>query len=986
MEPPAKRLRLGQAPYDDDDEDDEALDELSMTPTQFDAKQDPLYQLDKGRAKAANRLKSAFEHIFEKYERDFTGIGDEIDLATGEVIVNNGHLQSLDDEKVRAREGSVSSNEEERIMRGKDAGPARDSHSKSLVRTNVSSKSRFTGSQTRPDQVLMTNSTHSQPPPIGIYPDLFNSANPFIFSHGPIDPLWQTPEISVPLYRDRFGFIGQAMGHSHHPGYGHGPMLLTGRGHDSPSGIIPRQVPRKLPCREATGREDAASNVDDSEDDDILLGGCTQALIKRPTTTPKKSSPLHTLIRKADQVRQLDTNHDVTISAEQPSQKPRRRPSRPKKTVPANRPESSGEVNREPDGNSETGLSIHILESTSTAISKDTPTPSLLPSPTRKESTMAKESAQTEVPTSTDTKPVDSQQRRSSRSRKQTQFYGKVSWMKGRRSGTETSETPNSKENVANLVSASSTPERDEPSIHTKSSRSSDEDRIQSRSAGEFNAVGIEEPPSSVSIAALDHEHHSDISMDQEVISESEQVRSDRADSFPIEGLGEPGTSCMNTVVGVKQVESPSADTEAPSHDTPILPGNPSNNEESCLSLEDSAQGSIKSGELRASSPNNVVVDTSIEAGGQTTSPTLTGNEMAGDSNEIRGSDIVGYVANEETQTRAVQTPSGEPTNELSAPVQGRERSLETDTIEPVLLFKDAAARSKPLEQATHPIDSMEELTPALAQTPTMPLQSKKHSFSNTSNLALRPSLARDGVSSTSEQTDDPNITNTPNSLKSRPPPPPPMRPAEPSAPSTPKKRGKAPEAPKSRSSSRRTTSTKKKFALASLVPDDPADDDDDELSVLSSSAAPSPFLSVLGRSNTNAHRSPIPSSASATPRKTSRRHGFLMGPSATPHRITKRGAPPATDSRASRAPGRHFVGSGVQSSPLARIVMNVDNSDDVLVSTPSRRAKNQNGGGNGRTRDVLGSSPVRTPGGSVRRCGEGGFVCDRDFCFTCCR
>ena len=39
-----------------------------------------------------NNLKSRFEEIFQKYEKDFTGIGDEIDLLTGQIIVDNGHL------------------------------------------------------------------------------------------------------------------------------------------------------------------------------------------------------------------------------------------------------------------------------------------------------------------------------------------------------------------------------------------------------------------------------------------------------------------------------------------------------------------------------------------------------------------------------------------------------------------------------------------------------------------------------------------------------------------------------------------------------------------------------------------------------------------------------------------------------------------------------------------------------------------------------
>jgi len=45
-----------------------------------------------------NRLKSAFESIFAKYDHDFTGVGDEIDLETGTIVVDNGHLQNLGSE------------------------------------------------------------------------------------------------------------------------------------------------------------------------------------------------------------------------------------------------------------------------------------------------------------------------------------------------------------------------------------------------------------------------------------------------------------------------------------------------------------------------------------------------------------------------------------------------------------------------------------------------------------------------------------------------------------------------------------------------------------------------------------------------------------------------------------------------------------------------------------------------------------------------
>nr|OQO16698.1 hypothetical protein B0A51_17243 [Rachicladosporium sp. CCFEE 5018] len=51
--------------------------------------------LQQVRRKNDSKLKSRFEHIFAKYEKDFTGVGDEIDLDTGEIIVDNGHLESM---------------------------------------------------------------------------------------------------------------------------------------------------------------------------------------------------------------------------------------------------------------------------------------------------------------------------------------------------------------------------------------------------------------------------------------------------------------------------------------------------------------------------------------------------------------------------------------------------------------------------------------------------------------------------------------------------------------------------------------------------------------------------------------------------------------------------------------------------------------------------------------------------------------------------
>lgn len=58
-------------------------------------------EIDVGEARRANdlKLKSRFESIFEKYSKDFSFVGDEIDLSTGEIIINNGHIRGMQNEQ-----------------------------------------------------------------------------------------------------------------------------------------------------------------------------------------------------------------------------------------------------------------------------------------------------------------------------------------------------------------------------------------------------------------------------------------------------------------------------------------------------------------------------------------------------------------------------------------------------------------------------------------------------------------------------------------------------------------------------------------------------------------------------------------------------------------------------------------------------------------------------------------------------------------------
>ena len=75
---------------EEDEEDDEEVDEPIY---------DPEDELEQRRAQLDYKLKSTFEAIFDKYGKDFDGVGDEIDLATGEIVVDNGHLLEMRDER-----------------------------------------------------------------------------------------------------------------------------------------------------------------------------------------------------------------------------------------------------------------------------------------------------------------------------------------------------------------------------------------------------------------------------------------------------------------------------------------------------------------------------------------------------------------------------------------------------------------------------------------------------------------------------------------------------------------------------------------------------------------------------------------------------------------------------------------------------------------------------------------------------------------------
>lgn len=138
MERPAKRPRLltpldsvynasynnqhayYEAPNDklnDYEEPEEEVDEDMVDPDQ---------ELQRKRARADFKLKSTFEAIFEKYGKDFGGIGDEIDMRTGEILVNNGHILAMRHEMDAGDSQTTLSEDRDDDMSGSDVEDLED--------------------------------------------------------------------------------------------------------------------------------------------------------------------------------------------------------------------------------------------------------------------------------------------------------------------------------------------------------------------------------------------------------------------------------------------------------------------------------------------------------------------------------------------------------------------------------------------------------------------------------------------------------------------------------------------------------------------------------------------------------------------------------------------------------------------------------------------------------------------------------------------
>jgi hypothetical protein len=212
MEPPTKRRRLVESDPEDSDDD-----ELAYEPHEVVARSDPDYRLNLRRAYADHKFQATMAHIFQKYGRDFEGIGDEIDMVTGEIVVNNGHLDRMrnegdvgvevDQDRDQEQEQDDSS-EDEGIALGDLFGDDEDPQLDLMGETWDGNNERRNLQERAPHHPIATLSTNIRPGP---FPDDL----PSIYSdsiHGFPGLDYAPPPYGLPPMNNDFGIQPLGMG------------------------------------------------------------------------------------------------------------------------------------------------------------------------------------------------------------------------------------------------------------------------------------------------------------------------------------------------------------------------------------------------------------------------------------------------------------------------------------------------------------------------------------------------------------------------------------------------------------------------------------------------------------------------------------------------------------------------------------------------------------------------------------------------------
>ncbi|KAI1109407.1 hypothetical protein F5Y14DRAFT_29017 [Nemania sp. NC0429] len=1032
MEPPSKRLRLDYPGAADDDEDDQ--DEISMDPAQFDATQDPMYQLDKGRAKAVTRLKSAFEDIFEKYSQDFDGDDDVINFYTDEIEVDNGHVESLKEKKKDgATYSSDSSDEEERISSGKPGGRGDKSplKSKSKPKPKSKSKSLMLANRAKPIQTPRLQSQWNPFPGLGAHqlPSLAFAPSPYVapplppfqlaqspYASGLVDPVWQAPDLPPQLPHHQSRSLTGSWG-SRFGSFG---------GQSGPA--VKRLVTAKSFLQHAASTS-SETNDDDIEEGDMSPnkpGSVGKELVQARTTKPSTSdvvSTQHHKPAKSPQTRSpgvpkrkqskksetcksaiaLDDQLERGARSLRPNERRieiiipmmKRLPTELRPTMDEKEPMGSGgltELESEPGlPANKNPITTHLRSDQCTSQSTDRhrdeasdPESADLADSSR--GTHVKHMAHVDEDrdhTSTPSQLPGTRRLRSTQKPPPTEAPSK-------------NASPH-EEQCLEHACTEATGERDSPQIATenvatdavcvslheqKSSCDNESDGVVpspplsptvNTDADETQATHItnmeenlgdseretlvnDQGPKELSVQPLLTEalskHNVDdvVGMSDPAIAEvdvPETAISQELGATPYENEGppqdEPDSPLANTVgEGILSISSHAPDKTTARHpdlhpddvfSSPQIP-NTRNKFPTIIGSQRAEYSAIRETTELEFDTDQDTLPPVVKA-----SHTYEDKEQDSSHRSFLSSELVAEIGglqlnSDHRDSQHSPSPGAQelPDEDLSIFPPGRDAHSTSE-----LVFRSPTSTKQP--ETHHDVDMGRSPSPELG-TPS------------------RPEIIQRTASSQTKTKKTP-------------------------APTTPTK-SRGCKGAKPRSGHHHTPSSRRS-TLSSLIPEDIDDESDDELSMVGSfSRFHSPF------SRTNANESPVLPPLFSLPKTTPRRKrdrnsGLLISPSSSPSRTPSRilgpgrdgNKSPATDSRQAqvrRGRGRPRAAATTHSSPLARTV-----AERLLSSSPTKRYHRA-------AAPAPGPGLVLSPRGTLRRCGEAGFACERPFCLTCCK
>lgn len=161
------------------------------------------WDLQTARAQNDQRLKSIFEGIFTKYGKDFTEVGDEIDLETGKIVVDNGHLLGMLEENDTGDRswlygnGIDSEDEAQDSKEGPDESLNEPQDEPGPLNQTIQYNGFEESGSDSDDSILGTALAHPNSPKPVARPaaKVHTTLDQAPKEPGPKDPLWHVPEI-----------------------------------------------------------------------------------------------------------------------------------------------------------------------------------------------------------------------------------------------------------------------------------------------------------------------------------------------------------------------------------------------------------------------------------------------------------------------------------------------------------------------------------------------------------------------------------------------------------------------------------------------------------------------------------------------------------------------------------------------------------------------------------------------------------------------